>query len=331
VSLPPFTAFFLIGPIFVPFVGEAILLFGSWRTVFLVGVLLAAVAFLWTLRFGETMAVEHRRPIRLLPFAEAFSSVLRTPVTLWALVGSTLFTATFFVWLGSSQPILDEVDDRDSRFTVFFGLSGAGMAAALLLNDQLIDRFGTRPMLRSAPGIHVLVTVGVLAVVVVADGVPSVWLWFSWVVVSNAMTLVIGPTSSALAMEPMAAKAGTASAILGLSQLGIGSVLAAAIDSRVGCTVTPMVVGGLVFGAAGTAHSSARRASDRSGQPIWSGISALRRVTKSSSSASTASSRAGASYVASAVFHAVFARSAADIAPSSVHCSKLALSAIAER
>ena len=151
-----FTAFFLIGPIFVPFVGEAILLFGSWRTVFLVGVLLAAVAFLWTLRFGETMAVEHRRPIRLLPFAEAFSSVLRTPVTLWALVGSTLFTATFFVWLGSSQPILDEVDDRDSRFTVFFGLSGAGMAVALLLNDQLIDRFGTRPMLRSAPGIQAL-------------------------------------------------------------------------------------------------------------------------------------------------------------------------------
>ena len=248
-----FTAFFLIGPIFVPFVGEAILLFGSWRTVFLVGVLLAAVAFLWTLRFGETMAVEHRRPIRFLPFAEAFSSVLRTPVTLWALVGSTLFTATFFVWLGSSQPILDEVYDRDSQFTVFFGLSGAGMAVALLLNNQLIDRFGTRPMLRSAAGIHVLATVGVLAVVVVADGVPSVWLWFAWAVVSNAMTMVIGPMSSALAMEPMAAKAGTASAILGLSQLGIGSVLAAAIDSRVGSTVTPMLVGGLVFGAAGAA------------------------------------------------------------------------------
>ena len=67
-----FTAVFLIGPIFVPFVGEAILVVGSWRTVFLVGVVLAAVAFVWTLRFGETMAVEHRRPIRFRPFAEAF-------------------------------------------------------------------------------------------------------------------------------------------------------------------------------------------------------------------------------------------------------------------
>ena len=64
---------------------------------------------------------------------------------------------------------------------------------------------------------------------------------------------VCRPMSSDLAIEPMAAKAGTASAILGLSQLGIGSVLAAAIDSRVGCTVTPMLVGGLVFGAAGPA------------------------------------------------------------------------------
>lgn len=248
-----FTAVFLIGPIFVPFVGEAILLVGSWRTVFLVGVLLAAIAFLWTLRFGETMAVEHRRPIRLRPFAEAFSSVVRTPVTLWALVGSTLFTASFFVWLGSSQPILDEVYDRDSQFTVFFGLSGVGMAIALLLNNRLIDRYGTRSMLRSAAAVHVSVTGGVLAVVVAADGVPSVWVWFAWAVVSNAMTMVIGPMASALAMEPMAAKAGTASAILGLSQLGIGSVFAAIVDSRVGTTVTPMLVGGLVFGGAGFA------------------------------------------------------------------------------
>jgi DHA1 family bicyclomycin/chloramphenicol resistance-like MFS transporter len=248
-----FTAVFLIGPIFVPFVGEAILVVGSWRTVFLVGVVLAAVAFAWTLRFGETMAPEHRRPIRFQPFADAFVSVARTPVTLWALVGSTLFTASFFVWLGSSQPILDTVYGRDSQFTLFFGLSGVGMALALLFNNRLIDRFGTRLMLRSAATLHVAVTIGVLAIVVAVGGVPSVWLWFAWALVSNAMTMVIGPMASALAMEPMADKAGTASAILGLSQLGIGALLAAIVDARVGSTVTPMLVGGLVFGGAGLA------------------------------------------------------------------------------
>ena len=148
-----------------------------------------------------------------------------------------------------------------------------------MLNNRLIDRFGTGPMLRSAAGVQVVVTVVVLAVVVAADGVPSVWLWFVWAVVSNAMTMVIGPMASALAMEPMAAKAGTASAILGLSQLGIGSALAAIVDSRVGSTVTPMLVGGLVFGGAGLAalvRSTRRRPES---QPISSGISALRRAT----------------------------------------------------
>jgi DHA1 family bicyclomycin/chloramphenicol resistance-like MFS transporter len=272
-----FTAFFLIGPIVVPFIGEAILTVGSWRTVFLVGVVLAAFAFVWTVRFGETMAPDHRRPIRFGPFTDAFASVLRTPVTLWALVGSTLFTASFFVWLGSSQPILDEVYDRDSQFVVFFGLSGIGMAGALLFNNHLIDRFGTRHMLRVSAITHVLVTVSVLAVVLASAGVPSVWVWFAWAVVANAMTMVITPMASALAMEPMADKAGTASAILGLSQLGIGALLAAVVDARIGATVTPMLVGGVVFGVAG--YAALHRATRRDVQPISSGISTLRRAT----------------------------------------------------
>ena len=246
-----FMAVFLIGPIFVPFVGEAILLVGTWRTVFLVGLGLAAVALLWTVRFGETMAAEFRRPIRVRPFVAAFVEVARTPVTLWTLVGSTLFTGSFFVWLGSSQPILDRVYDRDDQFTVFFGLSGAGMALALLLNNRMIERFGTRAMLRTAAFVHVLMSVAVLGTVFAADGVPSVWLWFGWAVITNAATMVIGPMSSALAMEPMADKAGTVSAILGTSQLGVGALLAAVVDARIGATVTPMLVGGLVFGGAG--------------------------------------------------------------------------------
>ncbi len=57
--------------------------------------------------------------------------------------------------------------------------------------------------------------------------------------------------SSALAMEPMGDKAGTVSAILGLSQLGIGALLAAVVDAQVDVTVTPMLVGSVVFGVPG--------------------------------------------------------------------------------
>lgn len=246
-----FMAFFLIGPIVVPFVGEAILRVGSWRVIFAMGLVLAIVAVIWTIRFGETMAVEHRRPIRLRPLIEAFVAVVRTPVTLWAMVSSTLFTASFFVWLGSAQPILDEVYDRDAQFTLFFGLSGAGMAVALLVNNRLIDRFGSTSMLRWSAAVHVTVSVIALAAFVAVDGVPAVWWWFAWALVTNAMTMIIGPMASAKAMEPMADKAGTASAVLGLSQLGVGAALAAVVDARIESTVTPMIVAGVVYGAGG--------------------------------------------------------------------------------
>ena len=246
-----FMAVFLIGPIIVPFVGEAILTVGSWRTIFAGGVGLSILAIGWTLRFGETMNIANRRPIRLSSFSSAFGAVARTPQTRWALIGSTLFTAQFFVWLGSAEPAISGIFDRDDQFTLFFGLSGAGMAVALLVNNRLIDRFGIGRMLRAASVVHVLASLVGLAVVLGADGVPSIWAWFSWAVVVNAMTMIVGPMASALAMEPMGDKAGTVSAILGLSQLGIGALLAAVVDSQVDATVTPMLVGAVVFGVPG--------------------------------------------------------------------------------
>ena len=246
-----FMAVFLIGPILVPFVGEGILAVGSWRTVFVGGVLLSVVAIGWTIRFGETMEVANRRPIELASFGEAFGAVARTPQTLWALIGSTLFTVQFFVWLGSAEPAISGIFDRDDQFTLFFGLSGAGMAVALLANNRLIDHFGIRRMLRTASIVHVAASLIGLGVVLSADGVPSIWPWFAWAVVVNAMTMVAGPMSSALALEPMEAKAGTVSAILGLSQLGVGALFAAVVDAQVDTTVTPMLVGALLFGVPG--------------------------------------------------------------------------------
>ncbi len=169
------------------------------------------------------------------------------------MVGSTLFNAQFFVWLGSAEPAISGIFDRDGQFTLFFGLSGVGMAIALLANNGLIAHFGIGRMLRVASVVHVAASVVGLGVVLAADGIPSIWAWFAWAIVVNAMTMVAAPMASALAMEPMGERAGTVSAILGLSQLGVGALLAAVVDSQVDTTVTPMLVGALVFGVPGLA------------------------------------------------------------------------------
>ena len=278
-----FSAVFLLGPIFAPFVGEAILLAGSWRTVYGSALVLAAIALFWAARFGETLAVEHRRELQLAPLLDAFRAVATTRVTAWLMLAQAFFGGAFFVWLGSAQPILDNVYGRDSQFTLFFGASGIGMALALLFNRRLIDRFGTRTMVMRAAAAFVVATVIGLALTLQADGVPSVWLWFGWAFAANAMSMIMSPMTGALALEPMADKAGVAAAILGVAQLGVGAGLAAIVDAQIDSTVTPMLVGALVYGSLGLgcALVALRGPSlpDPNDQPISSGISALRRDT----------------------------------------------------
>ncbi len=245
------TAVFLIGPIVVPFIGEWILLTGSWRAVFAVAIALAAVALAWAFAFGETLAPEHRQPLRIRPITRAFAAVVTTRVTLWAIIAQAFFGAAFFIWLGSAQPVIDRIYGRSSQFTLLFGLSGVGMAAALLVNNRLISRFGVRPMAVRAAWVFVLAGLAGLAVAIAWGGVPPLWAWFAWALVANAMSMIMTPMCAAIALGPMADQAGMASAVLGLGQLGVGALLAALVDARIGATVTPMLVGATVFGAAG--------------------------------------------------------------------------------
>ena len=102
----------------------------------------------------------------------------------------------------------------------------------------------------AATAFVVLAAVG-LAGTLAADGVPSIWWWFGWAFLANAMSMIMGPMSASLALEPMADKAGTASAILGVAQLGVGAGLAAIVDAQIDATVTPMLLGALVYGVLG--------------------------------------------------------------------------------
>ena len=245
------TAVFLIGPIVVPLAAEGILFIGTWRAVFATSLVLAAVAWVWTLRFGETLEPDGRRALRLGTLRDAFVAIGRSRVALWAIIAQAFFSAAFFIWLGSAQPVIDRVDGRDAQFTLFFGLSGVGMAVALVANNRLIQRFGVRRMATRAATVFVVVGLVGSALAVSLDGVPSIWLWFTWVMIANSMSMIISPMCAAIALEPMAERAGTASAVLGLAQLGAGATLAALVDAQIDQTVTPMVVGATVFGLAG--------------------------------------------------------------------------------
>lgn len=246
-------AVFLIGPIFVPIVGQAILVVGTWQTVFLAALVLAMLAFVWTIRFGETLAPQARRPFDLSSVVRAGRSVFSTRVTIGNIMALTLVSVPFFVYLGSSQPIIDRIYGRPDQFALFFGASGILMAVTLTVSNRLIPRYGTQRMAVGAALGFVVVSGLGLVMVVASAGVPSVWWWFAWAAASNSMSIVLAPMCSALALEPMGELAGSASAVLGFVSLAGGALLAAIVDNLIDTTVTPMVVASFVYGALGLA------------------------------------------------------------------------------
>jgi DHA1 family bicyclomycin/chloramphenicol resistance-like MFS transporter len=241
--------FFLLGPIVVPLLAEGILAVGSWRLVFTVGLALAGVGTVWSLRFGETLAPVDRRPLGWAATGAAFRRIATSRTTVGYLVALTFTQAAFFVWLGSSQPVFDLVYGRADRFAVMFSAGGVVQAVGFFSVGWFINRYGAHRVAVTSIGLVLVLNVALIAVVGGANGRPSFWVWFILITASNVFLSMVTPTGLALALQPMGAIAGTAAGVIGASSVAGSAVLAALVDVRISTTVTPMTVGYLLYGA----------------------------------------------------------------------------------
>ncbi len=242
-------AFFLVGPIFVPLIGEGILAVASWRWVFAAGLILAAALFAWSFRFEETLDPADRRPLDASVTLTAMGAVFRNRATMTYLAALTASAGAFVIFLGSSQPIFDRIYGRADQFALLFGLSAIPMAIAFFTVGRFIERHGTHRVAQASVATSVALSSVLAVFVLAADGKPNFWVWIVLVAGSNVFLTLITPMCYSLALQPLGDLAGTASGVLGLVSFAGGSVLAAFVDSRIGDTVTPMVLAYIGYGA----------------------------------------------------------------------------------
>ena len=240
-------AIFLIGPAVAPSIGELILLSGNWRLVFAAAVPLALGGIIWTLWFGETMAPENARPLALATVRRGAIAFFRTRATIGYSTALTLGSGAFFIFLGSGQPIVDEIYGYGDWFALAFFAIAAGIGLTVWLSSRFISRFGADAV-GSTAMIVMVFTAGVfLLMCLVSDGRPPFAVWMMFVTVFSSFVTVATPAFTALAMTPMARIAGTASALNGVLSIGVASLLAVVFDRMIDDTVTPMAAGFLFY------------------------------------------------------------------------------------
>ena len=239
-------AIFLLVPIFMPAVGQLILLVGSWRLVFVVMGLMAGVVALWTLvRLPETLEVERRRTLDFKSVAEGFAMVFANRIAFWYGLSGTFLVGGILGFVNTSQPIYVGIYKLGVFFPLAFGGTAVVAAVASSLTPRIIDRLGVH---RTAHGAAVISTVTcALWLAFSVAGFMPFWLFIAMVAIFVVMLVASISTTTSLAMQPLGEVAGTASAVFGAMQTVGGAVLGYFVAQAFNGTVVPLVGALLIF------------------------------------------------------------------------------------
>ncbi|MCB1755390.1 MAG: multidrug effflux MFS transporter [Gammaproteobacteria bacterium] len=242
---------FILVPALAPLLGQAVMLLGGWRAIFVMFLLLALLILVWFgLRQTETLTREKRKPFALKSIGHAVLVVIKNPIALGYTLSSGFVFGAFIGYLSSSQQILQELYELGERFPVFFAVIALFLGLASYVNSTLVMKFGMRNLSRLALGGICVFSSGFLIYALVSGGQPPLW---SLMVYLGATFFCVGMlfgNFNALALEPqeLGEIAGVASAVVGSLSTLIALVLGGLIGKFYDGSVIPLVSGFAVLG-----------------------------------------------------------------------------------
>jgi MFS transporter, DHA1 family, multidrug resistance protein len=215
-----------VAPVLAPSLGAAVLLTASWHWVFAVLVLLAGgLLLLAALALPETLPVSHRRPLKVRSIAATYVELLRDVRFVILVLVAALGMSGLFAYIAGASFVLQGHYGLDQQaFALVFGAGAVALIGATQFNVVLLRRFSPQSIVLwalvagSAAG-AVFVGLSVSHVGGLPGFVLPVW------AILAAMGLVI-PNAPAVALSRHPDAAGTAAAVLGAAQFGLGAAVA---------------------------------------------------------------------------------------------------------
>lgn len=215
-----------VAPVVAPSLGAAVLLHASWHWVFAVLVVLAGLLLLLAaLALPETLPQSHRRPLRVGGILSTYGELLRDRRFVILVLVAALGMSGLFAYIAGASFVLQGRHGLDQQtFALVFGAGAVALIGATQFNVVLLRRYS--PQFITVCALAVSSVTGVVFVALSAAGVGGLAAFVVpvWVIL-GAMGLVI-PNAPALALTRHPDAAGTAAALLGAAQFGLGAAVA---------------------------------------------------------------------------------------------------------
>jgi DHA1 family bicyclomycin/chloramphenicol resistance-like MFS transporter len=236
-------------PVVAPLIGGQVLLFTSWRGVFIVLAILGLPLIAATaIMLPETLPVHARHGGGVRGVLTRFGALLRDRRFIPYALAFSLSFAAMFAYISGSSFVLENIYGISPQlFSVIFAINSGGLITLSLIGSRVVGRRGSAWLLRRGLVGTATASIAALVVTLAHGGLGPLLVCFFALLCANGIVL---PNGTASAMAARSASLGAASALLGLGQFGSGAVVALIVGVGGSHNALPMVI---VIAVAGTA------------------------------------------------------------------------------
>lgn len=212
-----------LAPIAAPVIGGALMTFLNWRGLFIVIALIALLLLILSrCKLHETLPEQRRSQGSLFSAWAALGQVITHRPFMGFCLTQGFMMSGMFAYIGASPFVLQQIYQLSPQaFSFCFAANGIGLIIAAQVSARLAPLWGDYRILKGGLTLAFVSSGSLLLAGLSAASLPLVLIALFFSVASNG---VIAVTASSLAMQSQGQRAGSASAVIGVTMFTLGSI-----------------------------------------------------------------------------------------------------------
>ena len=212
-----------LAPVGAPVLGGVMMTFLSWRGIFLtLGIIALLLIFLARWKLHETLPPARRNPGSLFSTWAALGQVITHRPFMGFCLTQGFMMSGMFAYIGASPFVLQQIYGLSPQaFSFCFAANGVGLIIASQTSARLCPRWGEYRVLKGGLTLAFVASTALLLAGVSHAPLPLLLLALFFTIASNG---VIATTASSLAMQSQGERAGSASAVIGVTMFTLGAI-----------------------------------------------------------------------------------------------------------
>ncbi|MGB9097211.1 multidrug effflux MFS transporter [Erwinia sp.] len=212
-----------LAPIAAPVMGGVLMAVLDWRGLFMVIAAIAALLFvLAKVKLTETLLPERRSQGSLFSAWAALGSVIKHRPFMGFCLTQGFMMSGMFAYIGASPFVLQQLYGLSPQaFSFCFAANGVGLILASQISARLSPLFGEYRVVKGALTLAFVASGSLLITGLSGAALPIVLVALFFSVASNG---AVGVAAASLAMQSQGHRAGSASAVMGVTMFTLGGI-----------------------------------------------------------------------------------------------------------